>query len=53
MMKCITRYHDLCKKVILESPPDQKIGWNHVYNQLKDQQYKISQLKFVVSIFAV
>lgn len=49
MMKCIVRFHDLAKKVILESPADSKITWAIIYNQLKDQFYKLTQLKFTVS----
>lgn len=48
MMKCMVKFHDFAKKVILESPADQKITWVLVYNQLKDQFYKLTQLKFMV-----
>lgn len=51
MMKCMVKFHDFAKKVILESPADQKITWVLVYNQLKDQFYKLTQLKFMVKYF--
>ncbi len=46
MMKCIVRFYDTAKKVILESPADQKISWNIINNLMKGQLYNLTQMKF-------
>jgi V-type H+-transporting ATPase subunit A len=46
MMKCISRFFDTAKKVILESPADHKISWNIISNLMKGQMYKLTQMKF-------
>jgi V-type H+-transporting ATPase subunit A len=38
MMRCIITYFEDAKKVITESQGENKIGWNIVFNQTKNQE---------------
>ena len=46
MMKCITRFYDTARKIIIESPSDHKISWTVINNLMKNQLYKLTQMKF-------
>jgi len=45
MMKCITKFYDTSKKIILESPADNKISWNIVSSLMKGQMIKFTKMK--------
>ncbi|CAG9315084.1 unnamed protein product [Blepharisma stoltei] len=45
MMRAIITFHDLAKKVIRESPQENKISWAVIEVQLKNQLVKISKMK--------
>ena len=51
MMRCIINYYEAARKTIIESHGDHKIGFNIIYNQTKQQFYKLSQMKFEVLFF--
>lgn len=47
MMKCITKFYDTAKKVILESPADHKVTWETISTLTKkNQMYKLTRMKF-------
>lgn len=47
MMKCIVKFYDTAKKVIVESSSSaNKISWNIICTLLKGQMYKLTQMKF-------
>jgi len=45
MMRAIVVFHDMAKKVIRESPQENKISWAVIEVQLKNQLVKISKMK--------
>jgi len=46
MMKVIVTFHDCAQKAIAESSGENKIGWNSIYNSMKDLVTKITSMKF-------
>merc|ERR1712227_369026 len=46
MMRCIVGFHEAAQKAIAESSGDSKIGWNMIYNSMKDIIVKITSMKF-------
>merc|ERR1711972_247240 len=46
MMKVIVSFHELAQKAIAESSGDTKIGWNTIYNSMRDLVTKITSMKF-------
>mmetsp|Transcript_46835 Transcript_46835/g.85795 ORF Transcript_46835/g.85795 Transcript_46835/m.85795 type:complete len:606 (-) Transcript_46835:104-1921(-) len=46
MMKVIVTFHDCAQKAIAESSGENKIGWNTIYNSMKDLVTKITSMKF-------
>merc|ERR1712070_230920 len=46
MMKVIVGFHDAAQKAIAESTGDQKVGWNTIYNSMRELVVKITSMKF-------
>lgn len=46
MMKCTIAFYDCARKAIVESSGESKISWNLISNQLKNEMYQLTQLKF-------
>merc|ERR1712070_65097 len=46
MMKVIVGFHEAAQKAIGESSGDSKVGWNTIYNSMKDLVKKITDMKF-------
>merc|ERR1719353_261910 len=46
MMKVIVSFHEAGQKAISESTGDQKVGWNTIYNSMRETVVKITQMKF-------
>merc|ERR1711959_396032 len=46
MMRVIVGFHEAAQKAIAESSGDSKIGWNMIYNSMKDIIVKITSMKF-------
>merc|ERR1712232_1399597 len=46
MMKVIVGFHEAAQKTMAESSGDSKIGWNMIYNSMKDIIKKITDMKF-------
>merc|ERR1712139_163512 len=46
MMRNIVSFHESGQKAIAESSGEHKIGWNTVYNSLRDVIVKITNMKF-------
>merc|ERR1719160_1748724 len=46
MMTIIVRFHDMAQKAIAESTGEQKVGWNTIYNSMRDLVVKITSMKF-------
>lgn len=46
MMKCTISFYDCARKAIVESSGESKISWNLISNQLKNEMYQLTQLKF-------
>jgi len=46
MMKVIVGFHEAAQKAIAESSGELKIGWNLIYNQMRDLVVKITSMKF-------
>jgi len=46
MMRVIVGFHDAAQKAIAESTGDSKIGWNMIYNSMKDTIVSVTQMKF-------
>jgi V-type H+-transporting ATPase subunit A len=46
MMRVIVGFHEAAQKAIAESSGDTKIGWNMIYNSMKDIVVKITSMKF-------
>merc|ERR1712227_752948 len=46
MMKVIVGFHESAQRAIAESSGDSKIGWNMIYNSMKDIIVKITSMKF-------
>merc|ERR1712048_739828 len=46
MMKVIVGFHECAQKAIAESTGETKIGWNTIYNSMRDLVTKITSMKF-------
>merc|ERR1711871_1522058 len=46
MMKVIVTFHQLAQKAIGETSGEAKVGWNTIYNSMKDIVVKITSMKF-------
>merc|ERR1712107_577435 len=46
MMRVIVGFHEAAQKAIAESTGESKIGWNMIYNSMKDIIVKITSMKF-------
>merc|ERR1719160_222465 len=46
MMKVIVSFHDMAQKAISESTGETKVGWNTIYNSMRDLVVKITSMKF-------
>jgi len=46
MMRNIVGFHEAGQKAISESTGDQKVGWNTIYNSMRETVVKITQMKF-------
>merc|ERR1719504_48306 len=46
MMKIIVSFHDSAQKAIAESTGETKVGWNTIYNSMRDLVVKITSMKF-------
>merc|ERR1711981_1484139 len=46
MMKVIVGFHELGQKAIAESTGENKIGWNTIYNSMKELVKEITDMKF-------
>jgi len=46
MMRVIVDFHDTAQKTILESSGDKKISWSIIYNTMREQITKITDMKF-------
>jgi len=46
MMKCIVCLHELSQKAIAETSGDMKIGWNTIYNSMREIIVKVTNMKF-------
>merc|ERR1712232_1245140 len=46
MMKVIVGFHEAAQKAIAESSGDNKIGWNTIYNSMRDLIKNITDMKF-------
>merc|ERR1712232_1358808 len=46
MMKVIVGFHEAAQKAIAESTGDNKIGWNTIYNSMRDLITKVTNMKF-------
>ncbi len=49
MMRCIITFYKQSIKAIVESSGETKITWNLIYNQLKPQFIRLTQMKFEVN----
>jgi len=46
MLKIIVSFHDSAQKAIAESTGETKVGWNTIYNSMRDLVVKITSMKF-------
>merc|ERR1711904_253960 len=46
MMKVIVGFHDAAQKAIAESTGEQKVGWNTIYNSMRELVVKVTSMKF-------
>merc|ERR1712194_46680 len=46
MMKVIVGFHEAAQKAMAEFSGEHKIGWNSIYNHMKDMIKKITDMKF-------
>jgi len=46
MMRVIVGFHEAAQKAIAESTGEQKVGWNSIYNSMRDLVVKITNMKF-------
>merc|ERR1712194_345017 len=46
MMKVIVGFHEAAQKAMAEFSGEHKIGWNSIYNHMKDMIKKIPDMKF-------
>merc|ERR1719191_2415397 len=46
MMRNIVQFHECGQKAIAESTGEQKVGWNSIYNSMRETVVKITQMKF-------
>jgi len=46
MMKVIVGFHEAAQKAMAEFTGEHKIGWNSIYNHMKDMIKKITDMKF-------
>jgi V-type H+-transporting ATPase subunit A len=45
MMRCIVTFHDLCRKIIRDSPQDNKVSWNTIAAALQTKIVAVSKMK--------